>query len=74
MADTLFIVLLGIIVVSPRRLPQLLRQLGHLVVEVRRAKNDFSEQLLGLAAASAELPPSQDPSMPCLAEDTIHHV
>jgi Sec-independent protein translocase protein TatA len=54
MADTLFIALLAIIFVDARRLPQLARQVGRALVELRRAKNDFVTQLRAIEPTSGE--------------------
>jgi Sec-independent protein translocase protein TatA len=51
MADTLFIALLAIIFLDARRLPQLARQLGRALLELRRAKSDFVAQLRAIEPA-----------------------
>jgi sec-independent protein translocase protein TatB len=45
MNDTIFIFLLALVVVGPRRLPELARRLGKLVAEFRRASNELRNQL-----------------------------
>ena len=45
MNDTIFIFLLALVVVGPRRLPELARRLGKLVAEFRRASNELKNQL-----------------------------
>ncbi len=41
----LFIVLLALIVVGPKRLPGLMRELGKYMAEFKRASNEFKRQL-----------------------------
>jgi len=41
----LFIVLLALIVVGPKRLPGLMRELGKYMAEFKRASNEFRRQL-----------------------------
>ena len=43
--EMLFIFLLALIVVGPRRLPELARQFGRIMAEVKRASNDFQAQV-----------------------------
>ena len=45
MNDTIFIFLLALVVVGPRRLPELARRLGKLAAEFRRASNELRNQL-----------------------------
>src|SRR5579863_1986832 len=45
MADTLILMVLGLVVVGPRKLPQLGRQIGKLMYEFRKASNDFKFQM-----------------------------
>jgi sec-independent protein translocase protein TatB len=44
MADALLIALLAIIVLGPRKLPELARQLARILTELRRGKDDFFAQ------------------------------
>jgi sec-independent protein translocase protein TatB len=44
-SEMLFIFLLALIVVGPRRLPELARQFGRIMAEVKRASNDFQTQV-----------------------------
>jgi sec-independent protein translocase protein TatB len=44
-SELLFIVLLALIVVGPRRLPELARQFGRIMAEIKRASNDFQAQV-----------------------------
>ena len=43
--EMLFIVLLALIVVGPKRLPGLMRELGKYMAEFKRASNEFKRQL-----------------------------
>ncbi len=45
MPDTLILMVLALVVLGPRRLPQLGRQLGKLMYEFRKASNDFKFQM-----------------------------
>ena len=45
MNDTIFIFLLALVVVGPRRFPELARRLGKLVAEFKRASNELKNQL-----------------------------
>lgn len=45
MNDTILIFLLALVVVGPRRLPELARRLGKLVAEFKRASNELKNQL-----------------------------
>jgi sec-independent protein translocase protein TatB len=45
MPEMIFIFLLALVVVGPKRLPELARQLGKWVAEFKRASNEFKNQL-----------------------------
>jgi sec-independent protein translocase protein TatB len=45
MGDTLLLMVLALVVLGPRRLPQLGRQIGKLMYEFRKASNDFKFQM-----------------------------
>ena len=45
MNDMIFIFLLALVVVGPRRLPELARRLGKLAAEFKRASNELKNQL-----------------------------
>ena len=45
MDDTLLLMVLALVVLGPRRLPQIGRQIGKLMYEFRKASNDFKYQL-----------------------------
>lgn len=45
MPEMIFILVLALVVVGPRKLPELARQLGKFVAEFRRANNEFKNQL-----------------------------
>jgi Tat protein translocase TatB subunit len=44
-SEMLFIFLLALIVVGPKRLPELARQFGRVMAEIKRASNDFQAQV-----------------------------
>jgi sec-independent protein translocase protein TatB len=74
--DTLFLMLLALVVFGPRRLPEIGRQIGKLMYEFRKVSNDFkfqmeeelraseeSERLRKIqAAAPTPLPPATQPA------------
>ena len=43
--DTLFIVVIALIVFGPKKLPEISRQVGKLLYEFRKASNDFKFQI-----------------------------
>ena len=43
--DLIFIFLLALVVVGPKKLPELARQLGKFMAEFKRASNEFKNQL-----------------------------
>ena len=43
--DTIFIFALALIIFGPKKLPEIGRQIGKLMVEFRRASNDFKLQI-----------------------------
>jgi Tat protein translocase TatB subunit len=45
MPEMMFILLLALVVVGPRRLPELARQMGKYLAEFKRASNEFKNQL-----------------------------
>jgi sec-independent protein translocase protein TatB len=45
MADSLILMVLALVVLGPRRLPELGRQIGKLMYEFRKASNDFKFQM-----------------------------
>jgi sec-independent protein translocase protein TatB len=45
MGDTLLLMVLALVVLGPRRLPQIGRQIGKLMYEFRKASNDFKFQM-----------------------------
>jgi sec-independent protein translocase protein TatB len=45
MADTFILMVIGLVVLGPRRLPQIGRQIGKLMYEFRKASNDFKFQM-----------------------------
>ena len=45
MADSLILMVIGLVVLGPRRLPQIGKQIGKLMYEFRKASNDFKFQM-----------------------------
>lgn len=75
--DTLFLMLLALVVFGPRRLPEIGRQIGKLMYEFRKVSNDFKFQMEEELRASEEAErlrkvqaayqaPIQAPSQPAL--------
>jgi sec-independent protein translocase protein TatB len=54
MGDSIFLMLLALVVFGPRRLPQIGRQIGKLMYEFRKASNDFKFQMEEELRASEE--------------------
>src|ERR1700688_1047069 len=52
--DTLFLMLLALVVFGPRRLPEIGRQIGKLMYEFRKVSNDFKFQMEEELRASEE--------------------
>ena len=44
-ADSIVIFLLALILFGPKKLPEIARQVGKLMVEFRRASNEFKSQI-----------------------------
>ena len=76
--DTLFLMLLALVVFGPRRLPEIGRQIGKLMYEFRKVSNDFKYQMeeelraseeadrqkkLQAAAAATPAPPALEPGV-----------
>ena len=53
-ADTIFIFCLALIIFGPKKLPEIGRQIGKLMVEFRRASNEFKMQIEDELRASEE--------------------
>src|SRR5580658_9203593 len=53
-ADSIFIFLLALILFGPKKLPEIGRQIGKLMVEFRRASNEFKMQIEEELRASEE--------------------
>ena len=52
--DSLFLMLLALVVFGPRRLPEIGRQIGKLMYEFRKVSNDFKFQMEEELRASEE--------------------
>ncbi len=65
MPEMIFIFLLALVVVGPRKLPELGRQLGKALAEFKRASNEFKNQLetemMNIELESVAKPPEQAP-------------
>ncbi len=66
-SETIFLFFLALIIFGPKKLPEIARQAGKLLAELRRASNEFKSQIeteiahLEVEKARATLPPSQPP-------------
>jgi sec-independent protein translocase protein TatB len=74
-SEIAFLVLLGLVLFGPKRLPEIARQMGKFIAEFKRASNDFQSQIhdeirkLDMeehskaisAGTSNILPPAEDP-------------
>jgi Tat protein translocase TatB subunit len=67
MPEMIFIFLLALVVVGPRKLPELGRQLGKFLAEFKRASNEFKNQLetemLNIELEERAKKPAQDPKV-----------
>ena len=78
--DTLFLMLLALVVFGPRRLPEIGRQIGKLMYEFRKVSNDFkfqmeeelraSEETTRLEKLRAMAPAPQQPVLEATAESS----
>jgi sec-independent protein translocase protein TatB len=66
-SDTIFLFFLALILFGPKRLPEMARQAGRLLAELRRASNEFKSQIeteiahLEVQNKQTALPPSPAP-------------
>jgi len=66
-SETIFLFFLALIIFGPKKLPEIARQAGKLLAELRRASNEFKSQIeteiahLEVEKARAALPPSHSP-------------
>ena len=66
-SETIFLFFLALLIFGPKKLPEIARQVGKLLNEVRRASNEFKDQLtseisqLDMENQRQILPPSEPP-------------
>jgi sec-independent protein translocase protein TatB len=66
-SDTVFLFFLALILFGPKKLPEMARQAGRLLAELRRASNEFRSQIeieiahLEVKNKETDLPPSPPP-------------
>jgi len=66
-SETIFLFFLALIIFGPKKLPELARQPGRILAELRRASNEFKSQIeseiahIEVQKAQAELPPAPPP-------------
>jgi sec-independent protein translocase protein TatB len=64
-SDTVFLFFLALILFGPKKLPEMARQAGRLLAELRRASNEFRSQIeTEIAHLEAEKPQTVVPSTP----------
>jgi sec-independent protein translocase protein TatB len=87
-SDTVFLFFLALILFGPKKLPEMARQAGRLLAELRRASNEFKSQIeteiahLEIEKKQTVLPPSPPPqgavaslsSSPAAIEAAPHQV
>jgi Sec-independent protein translocase protein TatA len=67
LSDTVFLFFLALILFGPKKLPEMARQAGKLLAELRRASNEFKSQIeteiahLEVEKSQTVLPPSPPP-------------
>jgi Tat protein translocase TatB subunit len=76
--ELLIIVFLALIILGPRRLPQMARELGHFVSEARSSLDDFRDELSFEEEEEAddvqpELEESREEGTSSERQDTQHH-
>jgi sec-independent protein translocase protein TatB len=85
-SETIFLFFLALIIFGPKKLPEIARQAGKLLAELRRASNEFKSQIeteiahLEVEKARATLPPREPPqgavaglSLSSAASESIPH-
>src|SRR5271167_2540418 len=66
-SDTVFLFFLALILFGPKKLPEMARQAGKLLAELRRASNEFKSQIeteiahLEVEKSQTVLPPARPP-------------
>jgi sec-independent protein translocase protein TatB len=63
-SDTIFLFFLALILFGPKKLPEMARQAGKLLAELRRASNEFRSQIeteISHLEVPKSLPPNQPP-------------
>ncbi len=66
-SDTVFLFFLALILFGPKKLPEMARQAGRLLAELRRASNEFRSQIeteiahLEVAKSQTATPPAPTP-------------
>jgi sec-independent protein translocase protein TatB len=66
-SETIFLFFLALVIFGPKKLPEIARQAGKLLAELRRASNEFRSQIeqeiahIEVANAQKTLPPSRQP-------------
>ena len=69
MTELMVIFVIGLLVLGPKRLPELARSLGRTLAEFRRASTDLRQEFVDVREEARLDPPGEPPS-PSDAEDT----
>lgn len=64
MTELMVIFVIGLLVLGPKRLPELARSLGKTLAEFRRASNDMRREFMSVADDAKIEPPSLAPPKP----------
>jgi sec-independent protein translocase protein TatB len=87
-SETIFLFFLALIIFGPKKLPEIARQAGRLLAELRRASNEFKSQIeteiahLETEKTQTILPPSLPPqgtvpslnSIPAVSDPVLHQL
>ena len=61
MTELLIVLVVGLIVIGPKKLPELARTLGRGLAEFRRASTEMRREFLDVAESTRIDPPGEDP-------------
>lgn len=61
MTELMVILIIGLVVIGPKKLPGLARSLGKSLAEFRRASDDMRQEFLDVAQSARVDPPEADP-------------
>jgi sec-independent protein translocase protein TatB len=70
MTELMVIFVIGLVVLGPKRLPELARSLGRSLAEFRRASNDMRREFMAVADEVKIEPPTFQPPSPPTKDET----